>query len=268
MSIRLEGYFDASGKQEAIGDKAIIVAGLLSSSPKLREFEKLWLKTLNDAGISATNGVPVFHTTDFMARKSVYATWTQEKRDLFYRNLIEIICQTTLYRVGIAVLLEDYRRFLVKCPESIKMFGSAGYFASVMCFNHCADWADKVKYKDTISYIFDRGDTFNSEIRKAHDNLCDEETFRNAWHFEIDALTFGNKARFTPIQGADVIAWELSKALKKAENAPIGANYLRPSFNALNSNGSEFRCYSYEDLEFFWAEYLADENQEMKRKTG
>lgn len=274
MKIKVEGYFDASGKQEN-ADLVVSVAGLLATPHQWNKFSKAWIKILDDAGVPKANEVPVFHTTDFMARKGFYgdkSSWTQEKRDSFYRKLIETIQGNILYPVGMSLYLDDYNKLLTEYPGGLKIFGSAGNFVSVLCFWHCAQWANKMKYHDTISYVFDRGDKFRTEIHKGYEIMCKSAASRAFWHFKVGGLTFENKEQFTPIQAADLVAWEFSKALKKANRAVVDKRYIRPSFNAFNHSGSDFKVYSYEDLISFLSDFVEkieeSENQVSDEKEN
>jgi hypothetical protein len=219
MKIKLEGYLDASGKQEKHSDKVLTVGGLLATPFQWMKFDKAWRALLEAESVPKNkNGIRVFHTTDFIARKNKgyedLTFWTDEKCERLYDGLIKVIQGNILYPVGISVFLEDYRKLIAKYPESNIFFKSAGNFVSVMCFWHCARWADKMNYNDSISYFFDRGDSFRDDIEQAHKFICQNEEDRQFWHFKADGLSFVNKEKFTGVQAADVLAWELSKNIK------------------------------------------------------
>ena len=208
---KIEGYFDASGKEETASDTLIVVAGYLAEAEPWRKFCAAWLTALKEENVPIGEALPVFHTTDFHARMKGFADrtiWTAEKCDLLYSNLIDIINTHTLYPIGIAVSLVDHRKLLAENPALVLAFQKVGSFASGLVFWHCAQWAKRHQYNDFITYIFDRGDKFRTEITNAHRTACKSEEMSKSWRIKRDELKFESKEAYIPIQAADVLAWK------------------------------------------------------------
>src|ERR1700722_12970222 len=98
----LLGYFDESGTHA--GSRAVSVAGYLSTADRWLDFEKEWKQALNEYGLCPG----YFHMTDFVARKGIYADWTDDERRDRLANLIDITNRHTLASVGFALPLRDY----------------------------------------------------------------------------------------------------------------------------------------------------------------
>jgi hypothetical protein len=255
---KLEGYLDTSGKQETIGDQALIVAVSLSTPLYWREFDKEWTKILVDekVPIKPNKTRPVFHTTEFMNKNYPFRDkfgWDSARCDNFYNKLINIINRRSLYSFAMCVDLEDYRRFIGDYPEAQQLFGSAGNFASTACFYKCVHYANKWHYDETISYVFDRGDTFRKELESAYDAVCRNAEDRKEWYFKVGGLTFGDKEKYTPIQAVDVIAWECGKHIKDAQKTTIETGqFTRHAIVSLSHSDAEFLYYSYESFLTLW----------------
>lgn len=270
---KLEGYLDASGQQTALNDKAIVVSAVLSTPFYWQEFDKEWIKALTDENIPLTKPDqrrPFFRSAQFQNKNHPFRDefgWNKTRYDLFYDRLIKIINRRSLYSVAIGIDLEDYRRFVTDYPDSLIIFGSSGMFAATLCFLHCAQYAYRCNYDETISYIFDRGDTFKDELEKSFNTLSEDPVALKEWHFKEGGLAFGNKEIYSPIQAADVVAWELNKHIKEAQKASIETEQeMRPSFADLVINNGDFIYYSYEELLGFYTDKMEEIKNEVLDK--
>lgn len=269
---KLEGYLDASGQQTNLNDKTVIVSAVLSTPFYWQEFNREWMKLLNDEKIplESDQKQPVFYTAYFQNKNYPFRDkfgWHDTRYNNFYAKLIETINRRSLFSFAIAIDLLDYRKFINERPYAVSIFRSAGTFASILCFLKCAQYACKYKYDETISYVFDRNDTFSRELQLSYEILSQHLDQLKEWHFKVGGLTFGNKEVYTPIQAADVIAWEMSKHIKNAQiaNLEIGQE-MRSSFADLIINHGEFIYYSYESLLSFYTDYIEKIKAEIEIK--
>ena len=117
---QIEGYFDASGKEESVSDTVIVVAGLLAEASQWRDFSNTWLEVLKQEKVPVGETLPVFHTTDFMAKREGYddiVFWTEDRRQSLSNKLTDLMNSHALYPVGVAVianLSSDLKRFCAK----------------------------------------------------------------------------------------------------------------------------------------------------------
>ncbi len=268
---KITGYFDASGAEETVSDTVIVVAGYLAEAEQWCNFSDAWLTALKEGNVPIGSTLPVFHTTDFHARRKGFADrtiWTGEKCDPLYEKLIDIINSHTLYPVGIAVSLVDCRKLLAQNPALVLAFQKVGSFASALVFWHCAQWAERNHYNDFITYIFDRGDKFRTEITNAHQTACKSEEMNKSWRIKRDELKFENKEIYNPIQAADVLAWELAKTIKEGERPTIETESKSLlGLENLVSPEADFKFYKYEDLEWFWSKFAPMVWEEVQRRN-
>lgn len=266
---KIEGFFDSSGKEENLEDKVMVVSGVLSEAAQWRDFESDWLKVLTDEQVPIGDVLPVFHTTDFHAKWGGYENtefWTEEKRERLYNTLLDLINTHALYPVGIAILLDDYRRLRDENPALVLMYQKVGAFAASLAFWHCAQWSEKEDYHNSISYIFDLGETYRTEIDRIHRFACKIKGLRDFWRISKGELDFKDKEKFVPIQAADVIAWELAKDVKEELKRIDGTSRKpRPELEKLISPKTSFRFYEYKHLKWFWEQFAPFVLEEIKR---
>lgn len=258
----IKGYFDVSGKEENQKDKVIVVAGYLAEAEQWRDFSADWLKVLKEekVPVEKNNTLPEFHATDFHARQGVFKDrniWTDEKCGILYNKLIDIINTHTLYPVGMAILLNDYRKLRTENPALVLAFQKVGSLAANLAFWHCAQWAEKHNYNDSISYIFDMGDSFRTEITKAHEMACKSKQMREKFRLKKGEIDFKDTEEYNPIQAADIIAWEIAKDIKESEITGIENHTTRPEFRKLALPKADFKFYNYDDLNWFWTSKFA-----------
>lgn len=249
----LDGYFDASGKQASVKDKLITVNGCLSTPTNWQAFDIEWQKTLKDFGFTPDPkfGRFVFHTTDFHSGYCKLSPKAMSKADrqLIYRTLIQIVRRHSLFIGGFAVVLKDYVRFANKYPSITKIcFGKPGTFVSILGFGRFMEWAGNKNYSKSISVMFDRGDEFWGEMSHGFEAFV--KTPANE-HLSIGSLTSGNKAEFSPLQAADIVAWESRQHFSNLAHIKVTVAGITPrhELEMLKRPNSQFDLYQYEEIE-------------------
>lgn len=244
--MRLWGYFDASGTQKNPDGQgryspAVAVSGYLATPKQWSNFQKEWKIVLDIAGI------PYFHMTDFVARVKEYKGWTQEKRDEIYQALLAVIQRNVMYGIGALVLLSDYRE-VINTEFRQAVVGQPFTFCSKMCLFAAAQWAERVGYKDSIRYVFDDGDQHKQDILKAHTHACTDEELSAFYRFSTGSLTFGHKDKVTPIQAADILAYEMYKEMYRNVYPSEPKRYTRRSMHALLDQDGDYKVYNKDGL--------------------
>lgn len=209
----LNGYIDASGKEETASDRILSVNGLLSTPDNWREFDRVWQAFLKAEGFKRHRRTHkyVFHTSGFWTGKDVLMPQglsEQTKRSI-YRQLITIIRDHTLYNFGYGVRLDEYRDLELEFPNAIEAFlKKAGTRMSYLCFRHNTDWAISEGFP-SVSYVFDRGDAFFRELLLEYARTRDRVTTMNGeFELAISSLEQGDSADLSALQAADILAWE------------------------------------------------------------
>lgn len=244
--MRLWGYFDASGTQKNPDGQgryspAVAVSGYIATPKQWSNFQKEWEIVMDIAGI------PYFHMTDFVARVKEYKGWTQEKRDQIIQALIAVIQRNVMYGIGALVLLSDYRE-VINTEFRQAVVGQPFTFCSKMCLFAAAQWAERIGYKDNIRYVFDDGDQHKQDILKAHTHACTDEELSTFYRFSTGSLTFGHKDKVTPIQAADILAYEMYKEMYRNVYPSEPKRYTRRAMHALLDTDGDYKVYSKEGL--------------------
>jgi hypothetical protein len=258
----LRGFADASG-HDIPSERVLTVNGCLSTSEKWQAFDDDWQDYLMREHFipDETTGRYVFHTSPFKTGnlKSMPKNFSRAARERVYSNLFLLIQKHTLYRFGFGILLEDFRRFENDYPFAREMFfKQPGTYVSKLCFQSNSTWAEANGFNSAISYTFDQGDAFWGELFEEYRNARRETTSNE---LTVSQLSDGNKIDFSPIQAADIIAWECRKYfLNLSPEHLYGSVKKRPSpeLMKVNEEGkANFRLYRYEELESevgTWAE--------------
>jgi len=244
--MKVWGFFDASGTQKNLDglgrySSSVAVSGYLATPKQWSKFEKEWQIVLDYAGI------PQFHMTEFVARVKEYKDWTEEKRGMVIEALIDVIHRNVIYGIGALVLLADYRE-VINTDFRRGVVGSPFTFCSKMCFYAAAQWAERFGYKDSIKYVFDHGDEHGKEVLAAHTYACNNEEESAFYRFSTGLLTFERKDKATPIQAADILAYEMYKEMQRNVYPSEPKRYTRNSLYALLNNPGDYKVYGKDGL--------------------
>jgi hypothetical protein len=197
----LKGYFDESGTHD--GSRAISVAGYLSTPEKWLAFEQEW-QAAKDA-----YGLEFFHMTDFVARQEEYADWSDAERGERLANLIAIINRNVIASVGFALPVRDYYSIFSKTAK--RYVGGPYGLAALSCFMD-ASKAIRSQLPDArIAYVFERGVKGKGQVMKVFDRVCDDFEVRES--NRLASLTYEDKRDFSPLEAADILAYELYRHL-------------------------------------------------------
>lgn len=252
----LDIYLDTSGKESDVNDTVLAVTACMATPTQWNQFKDDWHNILKETPLPLSDvGTYDFHTTEFWAKTAKpYRDedgWTQEMRDQVYKALIQTITKNTVHRTGLSLSLPDYRKLCTDFPITPKAIGQAGTVAMSQCFKQCAMFAEENGHPMSFTFISDWGDEFWGQIKAIFDNLAQNEEVRKKWGFRIAGLMCGQTKDYPPIQAADVMSWEFTKHIKQAEPRQVEDGYkTKPSFNALNADGSNFRYFAYDALQF------------------
>ncbi len=211
MTKILRGVADASGKDTTATDKVLTVNGCLATDDQWREFDLEWQAYLKDRGFKRDPRTHkyVFHASDFLANRYRLGPTglTFLERQRLYRHLIGIICKHTAFRFGWGVSLVDFRRYEADWPDIRQLFGQPGSYVSKRCFDLNELWAHQNGFQPKIDYIFDRGDEFWGEMFANYREVLEQRPEE----LQIGQLDCGNKADYSPIQAADIVALECNR---------------------------------------------------------
>jgi hypothetical protein len=207
----ITGNFDDS---QTVGD-VWTVAGYVGYSNQWDLFERLWTKAL------AAHGVPYFHMKEMADPSGPFAKWlpaTEHSEEVaaFFKDLVGAIRKSALYKVSSTVWVKDLERFNQETSAGLEAFPLAAHACLTMIV---------LKYnQQPVSVVFDRVEKIQSKLATARYYLDGETcTYRGTCdHIATTWLPAPATSRDVPaLQAADLIAWEVRKALlsmKKWQN--------------------------------------------------
>lgn len=210
----LVGYFDES-YTHAPAPRVYTLGGYISTANHWKKFEREWNEALRDAGITT-----FFHMTTFEARKKEYEGWSNEKRIQVLRRLHSVIKKRVFAGFAVSVVLSDYEEIMN--DEIRGYFGNHHQFVTIACLRYIANWLRLQNYKETVAYYFESGSGFDADVERLLRDIINDERMSNV--YRVHSCSIVNKRDFAPLQAADIIAYEVTKAHARE----IGSDKTRP----------------------------------------
>lgn len=197
MLAMFKGYFDESDTKGAA-----VVAGCVGHFDQWKRFEPKWGRLLLDYKIQGG-----FHMKEFVSRRyqpNQYSAWDDANCREFFDRLVRIIGHHTTISFGVALDQEVFDAFK-RTPEG-RLFGESKYeTASWVCLILVDRWARKRKDLHRIDFVFDRGNRRRTALEKSYNHAYQGREY-------FGGLTFEDDEKFFPLQAADFVAYEISKA--------------------------------------------------------
>lgn len=247
-------YFDESGTQR--GSPIVAVAGFIAPDKQWSRFQAEWEKVLQQEGIS------FFHATDWENRQGQFKGWDNNRRIAVYKKLIGIIQRRITIPVLTAVNTADYAE--TKLWETVQEeFPKNPYgFCALTCMQIIAAWADQVKHDGPIAYVFEDGAVHRTELTSSLRSILKDEV--NKRRFRFISLTYADKREFSPLQAADILAYE---ACKDFRNQTVDGHVRRQrvSYRALLA-GIHGPWLNYKSCRFFAREHFSRFKQGLMRR--
>lgn len=199
MTSFYNGYFDDSGTHD--DSPVVVAAGLIFRTDAVQDFSREWDEAIKSWKIST------FHMTDFESRHGLFKHWTdEERRDRLNRllGLIEIYAEQS---IGFVIPKRSFDELFSK--EAKSLCGDAFGFAALACFEKAAQIAADPRLDAWVDYTIERG----SKGYQALELIWREGSKIPAWSqvTRITSLSTHPKAKFPPLQAADIVAYELYK---------------------------------------------------------
>jgi hypothetical protein len=202
----LRAYMDESGIHA--GSSVCAIAGVVGSESEWEILERRWRRVIAEEGIS------VFHMAQFESRLGEFGGWSNTRRQLFMKKLIEAIKARDVHCVGSALVRAHYDAL----SEDDKNWMTHGnpHYPYFLCFQHCiveaCHVADRLPAEEKVAFVFDRQQDFAAEATRLYNDLKDQEGWPNRERL-ADIVAFASKRETTPLQVADLIAYECYKHL-------------------------------------------------------
>lgn len=192
-----QAYFDESGTHR--DSSVVVMAGFLAPDKQWTRFQSEWDKALQQAGI------PFFHMVDYENRQKQFKDWGNDERINQLKKFLGIIKRRVTIPVVAAVRTKDYEEAEL-WKHDINAPKNPYAFCAIMCLQTIATWADKVGHQEPIGYVFEAGALHKGELVKLAGQICKSAARKSRYRFV--GLDFSDKRDFSPLQAADILAYE------------------------------------------------------------
>jgi hypothetical protein len=232
--------FDASGKEDDPNTKYVVVAGFVSAEKIWNEFDVTWRHRL------ATDGLSRFHMRDWRHRVGVFNDrdhWTRSRCDELMDDLLNILIKHVSYKFACVVRLASYTEHLSE-QRRREFLINAYVLAARGVVQRANEWS-LLRDRQPVEHVFEDGDEGKGLLMR---RLKIEGLPRPRFRWAVDRpheKTGIMIPGFTPLQGADIYAYEtLRFAQKWAERGNVKSDVLRE----LDQIQGEPLAFSAEDL--------------------
>lgn len=219
----IECFFDDSGKESSASEPFVCMAGYLADIGYWARFVERWQQLRLFHHISGV------HMKELIPLQGEYKTlgWTVEKRNAVLSDFIRIIKEERLVGFGVAVEADCWRQL----PEpNRKQYGTAQEFCFTRIVHMVVHRLEECGDPDFVSLHFDRDKEFARPRLTLYENLLEhDERVRK----RIVELTFANPLFSSPLQAADVLAWETRKELIQKAGGHDSTARFKDLFTAL-----------------------------------
>jgi Protein of unknown function (DUF3800) len=210
----LKVYMDESGIHS--GAPVVAVSAYAAKPATWRAWTKKW-----DV---AKQPINVFHSTDCANLRGEFDGWTKEQRDVFVAKLLPILPAHQIAGLVIAIQMNDFRSALKGQKDLAGMIGDPYTCCFQWSVMTVMEFANRYGKGKRIKFIHEVNDC-KGETQKTFDYVNE---FHNPKGISI-SLAFGTKSGNTPLQAADVLAYEGGKFLRDtADNARRAWKALDP----------------------------------------
>jgi hypothetical protein len=215
-------YFDDSGTHHQ--SDIAVAACLVSDVMRWESYESEWNSVLDEAGIRESG----FHMAKFVARRSPFDGWTEDKRDKVIKALIGTIERHVFAGMATAVVKKVYDTYVTGRLRA--RLGNYHYtFAVQSCLAFVEEWRRSSVVLEPMQYVFDRMGSGKHEIIKLFDDIAKRE-MAVAFGIEPNGYAFNNKRLVVQLQAADILAWE---AYRYARDHQSTDRTARKSFQSM-----------------------------------
>lgn len=196
-------YIDESGTHE--GSPAVVLAGYVSTADRWEAFDHQWKAALSKYGIE------FFHMADFAQGQEQFRGWSENRRRECLKQLHDIICDNAIGSVGYGLSRAAYDAIVCAKADDF-MGGPYGLLASLLLIDFSA-LLRLLGVRTLVAYRFESGADGIGQVATIFGR-----NLESPGHSEFHRLmSFGteNKRKFTPLQAADILAYELYEQLPR-----------------------------------------------------
>lgn len=200
--MKLTAYLDESGHSQDQRVRFMGMAGLIATTHYWQHYEREWKKVLKNFH------VPYFHMKEYAHSVGVFAGWKgdEPKRRALYGELMNVISETNALPFGSLVPMELFRTFSARQKGYFK---DPYYFVYITCLVIAADLIGLVSpVEETMAMVFSKQSEFPKTLLMG---LFDMTRESHPHGGRINGPVFRDMEESVPLQGADIVAYEIHK---------------------------------------------------------
>lgn len=203
----LSAYVDASQQ----GSGILTVAAVAYGPDRAKKAHARWKKLWGDA---------ICHMTDLHSRKGDFAGWDGDRVSTRFKDSVGIVRDFATYCVAVSCDVGEYATVAPEvAAEEHKAYLDGFRNAYPFCM-HMAMMAlgCLVKDPDGIHYFIESGDKDQGQARKFIQFASGLPYLGNL--YRVRSHTVGRKQDFRLLEGADILAWEWTKHVRRDPDDP------------------------------------------------
>lgn len=194
-----KAYMDESGIHD--GSPILTVAAYVGLSSTWRDWTKKWDRQKRP--------INVFHSTDCANLRGEFKDWDSVKRDEFVANLLPVIGNANILAVVAGILMDDYREVAERYPAIEQLLGTPYTACFQWVVQGILDGMKKAGVARRVAFIHENNQ-WKGEALDCFDYI---KKHLNPDNLDL-SLSHGDKSAYTPLQAADVLAYEANKRLR------------------------------------------------------
>lgn len=218
----IRAFFDDSGKESDLDNRIVCIAGYIAGEGMHWDaFSQGWRHQLLRHGISW------LHMKDFMLDRGEYKTlrWDWPKKKEVLDDFIAVIKVSQIVGFAVAVDADAWR----KIPKELtRREGDAQQFCFIRLMAMIIERMKRVLPQDIVSMCFDCDKGFTPVRFQRFLQIRDSDPLARQY---FQSFSISEPRIFTPLQAADLLAWETRKELLRRlggyESRPEVAHILK-----------------------------------------
>lgn len=208
----LEAYFDESERSGG----TFCVGGYAFAKPQAKKFTKEWSRLFPRG----------FHMVDFVHGQGKFTGTTTDERNALLVRAVKIINSRMSVGVAVSCKLAEIEKH---SPKFVRGFSHAYPICCHLAMTTLGAYLDEKQNPEQVVYTFEAGHRCEAEAREFIKNAVQSPEAKRSYRYLGDS--FLPKSEASPLDAADLLAWEWGKCYDETISQPI--RRIRKSLRAL-----------------------------------
>lgn len=200
-------YMDESGTHGG-SDKSppspfVTVGACLAQPKSWKTFTTAW----NAA--KKPDGINVYHAVDCANQRREFKGWSKPQSDAFAKKMLPIVGKHVGWIVCVGIEMAPFEEAMKAHPHLRKLFGTPYEACFQWTVQLILDKVEELSSRESLAFFHECND-YQSEALKSFDWVKQHRRK----HASNMTIAFGGKDKYTPLQAADIVAYEGNKRLR------------------------------------------------------